>query len=237
MQSDVSHLTLQDQFLTWFEKNKRQLMFGTVAVAVIGLIAGIYVWRQNETQVDASQALSKVASIAYVSGTQAGMTEALLKVANDYAGTEAARRAVLMAAGNYFADGNYKDAQTQFEKFLRDYRDSAFAGQALLGVAACKDAQGKVEDAVAAYKDIADHHSADSVAPQARFALGRLYEQQKKPELARELYQQVAQMDPNGSIGSEAGMRLAELYSKNPSLIPAKVPAMARPAVAPAAQP
>lgn len=227
MQSDVTHLTLQDQLLTWFEKNKRHLLTGTVAVAVIGTIAGIYVWHQNQNQTDASEALSKISSTAYTGGAQAGTTEALLKLAADYAGTEAAKRAVLMAAGNYFTEGKYKEAQGQFEKFLRDYRDSAFAGQALLGVAACKDAQGLAAEATTAYKDIVDHHSADSIAPQARFALGRLYETQNKPELARDLYQQVTQMDPGGALGAEAGMRMAELISKNPGLVPASAAAPA----------
>ncbi len=236
MQSDVTHLTLQDQLLTWFDKNKRPLLTACIAVAVIGTIAGIYVWHQNQTQADASEALSNISSTAYTGGSQAGTTEALLKVAADYSGTEAAKRAVLMAAGNYFAEGKYKEAQAQFEKFLRDYRASTFAGQALLGVAASKDAQGMAAEATVAYKDIVDHHAADTVALQARIALGRLYEAQHKPELARDLYQQVAQMDANGTLGAEAGMRMAELLSKNPSLLQVN-PAMASPPVPPAAQP
>ncbi len=219
MQSEVTELTLQDQLVIWFEKNKRQLAAGTAVVAVIGVIAGIYVWHQNQTQADASEALSKITSAAYTGGPQGGAAEALLKVANDYAGTEAAKRAQLLAAGDFFTEGKYKDAQTQFEKFLRDYRDSVFAGQALLGVAAAKDAQG-LADAAAAYKDIVDHHSAESVALQARLGLGRLYVSQNKPELARDLYQQAMQMDANGTLGAEANMRLAELYAKNPGLIP-----------------
>ena len=227
MQSEVTQLTLQDQLLTWFEKNKRQLVTATLAVVVIGAIVGIYFWHQNQTQTDASEALSKITSAAYTGGAQAGTTEALLKMATDYSGTEASKRAVLMVAGNYFTEGKYKEAQGQFEKFLRDYRDSAFAGQALLGVAASKDAQGMAPEATAAYKDIVDHHSADSVAPSARFALGRLYEKQGKPELARDLYQAVAQTDPNGALGAEASMRMAELIAKNPSLVPASNPAPA----------
>jgi len=236
MQSDVTHLTLQDQVLTWFEKNKRQLLFGTVALAVIGTVVGIYLWRQNQTQVEASEALSKAASSAMVAGAPGASTEALLKVAADYAGTDAAKRAVLLAAGNYFTDGNYPLAQAQFEKFLRDYRESAFVGQALLGVAACKDAQGKTDEAITAYKDIVDHHSTESVAPQARFALGRLYEKQNKPELARDLYLQVAQMDQNGALGAEAGMRMAELNAKYPSLVTAK-PATVSPSGMPVPKP
>jgi predicted negative regulator of RcsB-dependent stress response len=227
MQSDVQELTLQDQLLTWFEKNKQLLLTSTLVVAVVGTIAGFYIWHQNQTQADASQALSKITGPAYTTGAQTGQSEALLKLASDYPGTEAAKRAVLMVAGNYFAEGKYKEAQAQFDKFLREYRDSTFAGQALLGVAACKDAQGLAAEATTAYKDIVDHHAKDSAAPQAHIALGRLYESQNKLELARDLYQKMAQMDGNGPLGAEASMRMAELIAKNPSLAPASSPAAA----------
>lgn len=237
MQSEVTQLPLQDQLLTWFDKNKRQLLIGGSAAIVVGIVAGFYVWRQNQVQTDASEALSKISSAAYAGGTQTGVTESLLKLANDYPGTDAARRALLLAAGNHFTEGKYKEAQTQFEKFLRDYRDSSFASQALLGVASCKDAQGMVAEATAGYKDIVDHHASESVAPHARFALGRLYETQGKPEFARDLYQVVQQSDPNGALGAEAGMRLAELFSKHPNLIPASPTPAGIPAAAAGAQP
>jgi TolA-binding protein len=233
MQTDVTQLAVQDQLLTWFERNKRQVLWGVVAIAVIGAVAGIYFWQQNEVQTNASHALSKISSDSLMGGARTETTEAILKVATDYAGTDAARRALLLAAGNYFAEGKYKESQAQFERFLRDYRESPFAAQALFGVAACKDAQGLTPEALAAYKDIVDHHPSDSVAPQARFALGRMYEVQNKLELARDLYQQVAQMDREGQLGSEAGMRLAELYAKNPSLVPARPASAASPLLSP----
>jgi TolA-binding protein len=233
MQSDVTQLSIQDQLLTWFEKNKRQVLWGVVAVAVVGAAAGIYFWKQNETQTNASHALSKIASDNLMGAARPDTSEALLKVATDYAGTDAARRAVLLAAGNYFTEGKYKESQGQFERFLREYRESSFATEALFGVAACKDAQGMTNEALVAYKDIVDHHPSESVAPQARFALGRLYEAQNKLELARDCFQQVAQMDPNGQLGSEAGMRLAEIYSANPSLIPNRPAPAASPMLSP----
>ena len=222
MQSDITELSLQDQFLTWFEKNKQTVAWGALALALLGAAAGIYFYRQNQVQAEAGEALSKITAAGMTGGTTAGSTEAMLKVVSDYPNTDAARQSLLLAAGNLFAEGKYKEAQTQFDRFLREYRESSFAGQALLGVAACKDAQSLTNDAIAAYKDIVDHHSSESVVPQARFALGRLYESQGKLELARDAYQQVAQIDPNGALGSEAQMRLAELFSQNPALIPAR---------------
>jgi TolA-binding protein len=233
MQSEVHQLSQMDQLLVWFDKNKKQATWGALAVALIGLAVGLYVWRENEVQNAANEALSKV--LASATPTQGVGTDALLKVASDHAGTEAAKRAVLMAAGDYFDQGKYKEAQAQFDRFLRDYRESPFSPQALLGVAACKDALGMTNDAVNAYKDIADRHGSDSIAPQAKLALARLYEAQGKLELARDYYMQVAQADPNGAIGSDANMSLAELFSKNPNLIPQRAAPMTAPLAAPAA--
>src|ERR1039457_4375402 len=121
MQSDVTELSLQDRLLTWFEQNKRQGAWGAVAVVLIGAAAGIYVYRQNERQAEASEALSKITATGMMGGAQAETTDAILKVAVDYAGSDAAKRALLLAAGNYFAEGKYKEAQAQFDRFLRDY--------------------------------------------------------------------------------------------------------------------
>lgn len=231
MQSDASHLALQDQLLTWFEQNKKQVLWGAVAVVLIGFAAGVYFWKQSQTQEDASENLSRIMGNAQLAGETGKPDDKLLKLAADYPGTEAAKRALILVAGDYFDTGKYKEAQAQFDHFLRDYRDSAFAVQALLGVAACKEAQGMTNEAVEAYKDIVDHHSSEGISLLARLSLGRLYQAQNKLELARDLYEQVGQSDPNGMLGSEAGMQLAELFSKNPSLAPARTPA---PASAPA---
>ena len=94
MQSDVTQLAVQDQLLTWFEKNKRQVLWGAVAVAVIGFAAGIYVWKQNEVQASASEALSKLTSGNSMGGAQSANAEALLKWMEEAAGgvTESVRK-------------------------------------------------------------------------------------------------------------------------------------------------
>lgn len=223
MQSDATHLSPGDQLLAWFENNKRQAALSALVLALVGVAVGIYFWRQNQVQVSANNALSQAISANLHDQTAANT--ALLKVASDYPGTAAARRAILMAAANLFTEGQYKDAQAQFDRYLREYRDSPFAMEAVLGVAAAKEAQGMTNEAVAAYKDIVERHPNESVTPNAKFNLARLYQAQGQLELARDYYMQVAQTDPNGPLGSEASMALAELFAHNPKLIPSK-PAM-----------
>jgi len=220
MESEATHLPLWQQAWAWFEANKKQTLWGTLGLAVVGLIVAFFLYRQDEADVAASEALSNVA-LPQMSGASRGDTaDAYLKVASTYNGSRAGARALLIAAGGLFVEGKYDEAKAQFERFNREYSDSPFRGEALLGIASCLDAQSKTNEAVTAYKDLIDRRPTDYVLPKARFALARLYETQNKPELARSLFEEVERNNPYGSLGSEAGIRLEELKTKFPNMAP-----------------
>jgi TolA-binding protein len=225
MESEALQLPLWQKALAWFEANKRQALWAAGAVVVVGLVVSLFVYRKDQAEITASEALSN-ATLSQATGVSRGdLAEAYLKVAADYPGSQAAGRALLLAAGAFFAEGKYAEAKTQFERFNKDYSNSPFRGEALLGIAACLDAQGKTAEATTAYKELIDRHPSDAVLPQARFALGRLYEAQNKPELARNMFEEVERSNPYGSLGSEAGMRLEELKAKYPNLFVPPAPA------------
>jgi len=229
MQSNVAQLPLHDKFWAWFEGNKKQAVYGTAAVVVVGLIVWFVVWQRSESQIAAGDALSNVtASQMDPTSSRSGSADAYLKIATEYPKSSAGARAILLAAGSFFTDGKYSEAQAQFERFLREYPASPFTGEALLGVASCLDAQGKVDQAIAAYKDLTTRHPNEAVVPQAKFALASLYESQNKPELARNLYEEVEHAAPLTSFGNEAGVRMEELLAKFPNLAPASTNAPMR---------
>jgi outer membrane protein assembly factor BamD (BamD/ComL family) len=217
MESDAGQLPLSHKAWAWFEANKKQALTGTVGVVVVGLIISFIIYRQDEREIAASEALANV-EVPHMNNprTVAESPEAYLKVVVEYPKSRAAARALLLAGGNLFATEKYPEAKTQFERFTREYGNSPYMGQALLGIAACLDAQGKVEEAIVAYKDLVDHHPGENSVPQARFALGRLYEAKGEAEKARNQFEEVARDNPYGSIGSEAGIRLEELNLKYP---------------------
>ena len=225
MESEAAQLPLWQQAWAWFEANKKQALLGAGALVLVGVIVAFYLYRRNEADIAASEALSNVALAPMTGASRGAMADAYLKVAATYPDSRAGARALLLAAGTLFVEGKYPEAKTQFDRFTRDYSTSPFLGEALLGIAACLDAQGKTPEATAAYRDLIDHHPADQVLPQARFALGRLYEAQNKPEQARNMFEEVERSNPYGSLGSEAGMRLEELRLKYPSLAAPIVPA------------
>jgi predicted negative regulator of RcsB-dependent stress response len=225
MQSDAAQLALQDRLLAWFETNKQVVIRAAISATIVGMVAGYWFWRQNARETGASEALSRIVGGVAAGNAQAESPEALLKVAADFPKTQAAGRAVLIAAADFFAQGKYPEAKAQFENYLRDYGSAAYNLQALLGVAACLDAQGKTDDAVAAYKNIAEHHPNESGAVQAKFALGRLYEAQNKLEAARDQYLDLTRAGSPTSMNGEAMMRLQDMIAAHPNLAPAPVTA------------
>jgi TolA-binding protein len=220
MESDAGQIPLSHKTWAWFEANKKQTLWGAGGVLVLGVIVAFVLYQQNEAEVAASEALSNV-SVPQMTGTGSrdDMAEAYLKVAATHPKSSAGARALLLAAGSFFVEGKYAEAQTQFERFRREHSDSPFVGEALLGIGACLDAGGKAREAITTYKDLIAHHPGDVVLPQAKFALARLHEAQNEPDQARNLYEEVERTVPYGSLGDEARMRLEELMQKNPKLV------------------
>jgi len=220
MDADV---TQSKAFLTlwaWADKNKKQLMWAVIALVAVGLGIAFWLAHQSESQNDANDALSQLISPADLPGGTQPTADSLLKLANDYSGTAAGQRALLLAAGDLFAAGKYDDAQGQFQKFIRDYSDSKLVSQAALGVAACYDAEGKTSDAIAAYQSVVDRYPNDNLTPQAKLALGRLLEAQGKFKEAKNNFEDVARNYPGTTGNSEAITHLQKLLTEHPELMP-----------------
>jgi tetratricopeptide (TPR) repeat protein len=220
MSSDAMDTAGLYKALAWIEKNRKQVIYGVMAVLAIGLVVFFVTWKNSQKQVAAGQTFSEVFAAQSAAGTNAA-ADPYLKVASQYPDSSAAERALILAATTLFTNGKYAEAQNLFEKFTREHRGSALTGQALLGIAASEEAQGKADLALAAYKDIVDRRAGESILPQAKFQLARLYEGKKDLKQAYDLYKDVSSSDPFGSIGDEASVRMKELEAKDPSLAPA----------------
>jgi TolA-binding protein len=220
MESEAGQIPISHKALAWFEANKKQALSGAGVLLVVGVIVAFFLYRQNEAQIAASEALSMVA-MPQLSGPGAhpDPVEGYLKVAATYPNSGAGARALLLAAGSLFVDAKYDEAKTQFERFRREYADSPYMGEALLGIASCWDAQGKAREAMTAYKELIDRRPGDSNVPAAKFALGRLHAAQKEPDQARALFEDVERTDPYGSLGDEARMQMEDLKTKFPKLL------------------
>jgi predicted negative regulator of RcsB-dependent stress response len=228
MESENTQSTDLYTLLAWFEKNRKQIISAIVIVIVVGIVIAFVQWNREQKEIAAGEALSAVVMTGNSSKPSA---DSLLKVAADNAGTVAAGRALLMAAGQMFTDGNVDGAQKNFQKFLTDYAGSPLTPQAKLGVAACLEAQGKKAEAIAAFKEVADRFGEANTRTHAKFSLARLNETEGKLELARDQYielmqeaQRESQRNSQSTFGPEAFGRLSDLMQKHPELAKQSAP-------------
>jgi predicted negative regulator of RcsB-dependent stress response len=213
------------EFLAWVELNKKNLAIGAGAFAVLCFGYFVYQWHLNEQETSANQALSAVRSMP----SSAAMlpepkAQDYLKVANEFPGTGAGERALLMGAADLYTQGKYQEAQAQFEQFLKSYSHSSLTPQAVCGVAVCLDALNKVDDALAKYRDIIANYPDEPVAVHAKLAMGRLYEAKNQPELALKTYEDLTKGKEANIWSAEARTLRETLLQNHPNLAPTNAP-------------
>jgi len=201
----------------WVENNLRTVIIGVAIIVVAVIIVSYYFWHQNEMEVAAGRALTQFLVSASPSSDPNELADSYLKIANDYSGTQAGDRALMLGAGTLFAAGKYPQAQSQFQKYLSVDPNGPLSAAAALGIAASLDAQGKTDQAVGAYQRVISGFSDANAVDAAKFALGRIDEQAGKFVDAEKFYQDVVRNNPNSVLGSEAAIRAGQLRSKAPS--------------------
>ncbi len=208
--------------LGWFETNKKRVAIGAVAVVIVGLVAGFWVWQASQKQIEAEETLALVRMpFSPLESPQPGTADSLVKVAQEYPDSPAAAKALLRAGTVYFGEGNYAKAREQFDAYLRSPGETPWAPQAVFGVAASLDAENKASEAIAKYKDFIERYSSDPAADQARLNLARLYERNNQPQQALEVLNKMMSSQQGYSPSSgEVQERMKTLLAKNPSLIP-----------------
>jgi predicted negative regulator of RcsB-dependent stress response len=223
MENEVTQTQAVDlwHLVAWFHANRNRVLPITAIILVIGAGIGGFIWHKNYVETQAAAALSNIKppTSAQESGApNAANALPYVKVADDYAGTRGAARALLIAGGIQFDAGKFDVSQATFRRFISEYSENPLANLALLGVAASLEAQGKTAEAATAYDDLIKRHQADSTTPQAKSALARLYVAQDKPEQAMHLYEELARANNNDTWSVEAGIQLQELLAKYPNL-------------------
>jgi TolA-binding protein len=230
MESDAAQSADIYRLIAWAHANRQRLIAFGAGLAVVALGISLWSWNGDRREAAANDALSLLTTKAR-GGPEATPISGddYLQVANDYSGTGAGARALLLAGATLFDAGKYADAQKNFERFLAEYPDNPLAAQAELGVAACLEAQGKTGDSAVKYKDFIDHHQGDPLLPQAKSSLARLCIALNKPDEALRIYQDMRQTRNNDSWTVEAGLQADELLAKYPNLRPPPAPGLGSP--------
>jgi predicted negative regulator of RcsB-dependent stress response len=207
------------KILGWLHANRKGVIAGAAVVAVLAVGAALYSWNQGQKEIDAN---AKFLSFPVGPDLRVhASADKLEQLASQYPSTSVGEFSALLAGENYFAGGNFVEANRAFSKFLTDYPASGLASQATMGVAASLEAQGKLSDAVQQYqKAVQTYPTETGVVEPAKLTLGRLFEQQGKFDSAFNEYRDLAQSpNPNDLWASEAKERLQILVGNHPDLL------------------
>lgn len=203
--------------LAWLETNKKNLIIGFTAAVVVGFGIAAYRYSVDQKEMAASDALLKLkAALNTSENSPPPEASAFLKIAEEYRGTSAAERAVLLAATALFTENKFAEAQAQFARFLRDFGQSPFAATAAYGSAVTLEAEGKRDEALAAYQNLSVRYPNSSVLDDAKLAIARIYEAKNQPEQAYRIYDELVKGGVMGSAASEAMTRKSDLLAKHP---------------------
>jgi predicted negative regulator of RcsB-dependent stress response len=212
--------------LVWLEVNKKKVLYGSCAALVVFAGVYLYMWHSERTEVAASTHLLALRVLPSEKDDQpAASAEDFRKVALQYPSTRAAERAQLLSAGTLYAEGKYKEAEEQFQKFMSDNGDSPLAAVALLGVAASQDAQDKIDAAMSSYQSVTTRYPNDPAARRAKLGMATLYEAKNQPTNAMRIYQELNNPALFGESAMEASRRMESLVQKHPELAPTNVTA------------
>lgn len=225
MSSETTSSTGFYELLAWLETHRKQLIVAAAAIAVAGCGIALYRWKSNQTEWAANEALLNLRPPPGAGETPSEpLASDYLKIVNAYPKTDAAERALFLAAGALFSEGKYSEAQAQFGQFLREHENHSFAASAALGVAASLESQGRTEEALTAYQHIVTRYPKAAVVDNAKLAMARLYEAKKQPQQALKLYNELVTPTARTPLASEATTRKDALLSAHPELAKTNAP-------------
>jgi TolA-binding protein len=235
MSSEVDFTEKQLDLLAWLEKNRNKLLGGLGAAIVIGVAVAAAQNSARKAEIAAANDLAALGAQLDDEGERMEPKAAeYLAVRDEHPGSGAAERALILAAGALFAEGDFDGATTRFNEYLASYPEGIHIPTARLGKAACADAKGEAEQALAEYKTVAESFPNDPVAEQAKLARAHLLESTGKPDEALRIYDQMIASVTGGAFTSDAHQKRAKLLELHPELEPKET--NAPPAFAPALQ-
>lgn len=209
------------KLLDWLHANRKPLVIGGVAVAVIAVVWGIVSWQKTATETDADAQLMSIPLMILEQGRLAPTpAKPFIDLADQYPNAPAGQYGELLGAERLFLAGNYSDAQQAFSKFADQNPDSPLIVQAKYGLAACLEGEGKLSDSATKYQEIISGYPSDPgvVAP-AKLTLARIDEQLNRLDQAMTLYQDLARnKSPYDPWAAEAQERGLALLIKHPEM-------------------
>jgi tetratricopeptide (TPR) repeat protein len=146
--------TLQTK--SYVDENYQKIMRIALGVGAIIILLVFYYYNSQETNKEANSQLG-IAEIEYTNGNLLKASERLVRLIDEYDGTESADQGMFLLANIYFQQKKYEDARIYFDKFINAYSGSnILLASGYAGLAACEEVDDNLLEAANLYEKAAD---------------------------------------------------------------------------------
>jgi TolA-binding protein len=211
--------------IVFWSLHRTKIIYGSVAVALLLVIAGIIIgYRAVQTQ---------KAAAAFAGAEANGDWQSVI---SHYPGSIAAGNAYLRLAAKLAADGKYSESDHAYQSFLRDNHDHPLLVNGYMGLAQNAENEKSPDRALQGYGQVVTRFATSYLAPLALFHQARLTRAKGQLKEARELFEKVVQNYPGSFVTPLASQAASELNEKlNPPQPPTPAQAAGSASPAPAA--
>ncbi|NKB67290.1 MAG: tetratricopeptide repeat protein [Candidatus Latescibacteria bacterium] len=188
----------EDQFLEWvleaveYVKERRQYFIGGVVVIILAVVGvNLLIDQQEQAKVEASQLLGQILIAEEEGRAEEGMSMAQ-RLVDEYAGTPAAAKGVLLLANRYYNQQRYEEARSLYQGYLDSYEPvDVLVFGAWNGLAACLAAEEKWDQAAAKYQQYAQTHSGTQQSAYALWQAAQCYKAMGNTQQQKALLEQI----------------------------------------------
>jgi len=141
---------------TYVDENYQTIMRSALAIGVLIILFVFYYYNAQETDREANSQLG-IAAIEYANGNLKKASERLVRLIEEYDGTDATDQGMFILANIYFQQKKYADAQTYYDKFIGNYTGSSILlASGYAGLAACEEVNANFSEAADLYEQAAE---------------------------------------------------------------------------------
>ena len=144
------------QAKSYIDENYQKIMRAALALGAIIILLVFFYYNSQETNKEANSQLG-IAEIEYTNGNMQKASERLVRLIEEYDGTDAADQGMFLIANIYFQQKKYNEAQIYFDRFVSDYSGSnILLASGYAGLAACEEVNANFSEAANLYEQAAD---------------------------------------------------------------------------------
>jgi tetratricopeptide (TPR) repeat protein len=203
------------QTKSYIDENYPTIMRAVVVAGVIIVLGVFFYYNSQQTDIEANSQLG-IAEIEFANGNLPKASERLIKLIDEYDGTDAADQAMFLLANILFQQKKYEQASDYFDRFVDAYSGSnILLASGYAGLAACNEESKNFVEAAELYERAADLAPQFPESDNYYYLAALLYKKTGELDKARSLFQQLAEEAKTDNRVKDAETQLVLLKNQN----------------------